>query len=327
MTLDDTLVRDIEEKILKAERILLISHRRPDADTIGANLSMRRALTRLGKKVVSACHDEITFENYFLPDVYVYTQDFGDLNQYDLVITVDCGDSKITDYHNDYTNLLSSNTNLINIDHHVSNDLFGQINLVRSDFASTTEILFCLYNQLGWKIDKDMATLLLAGLYFDTGSFKHDNTSVHVLKVAAELMEKGAKAELIAKQMFRVIPIPVMKAWGRVFERAKMNDQNIVTSFITIDEIKDIDGATDDIKGSDLITYLNSIPGARFSMLLSEKKGLVKGSFRTSRDDVDVAKIAKKMFKGGGHKKAAGFAVPGKLMISDNGRIEIKEEA
>jgi len=325
MILDHSVVNQIHRKIIQADRILIISHRRPDADTIGANLSLRKALLSMGKEVISACRDEIGIENYFLPDVYVYRQNFGKPEDYDLIITVDCGDSKITEYHKDYEDLFSGKYPIINIDHHVSNDYFGDINLVRADFASTTEILYMLLRHFKVKIDSDMATLLLAGLYYDTGSFKHDNTTVRVLEIAAKLTGLGAKASYIAKNMFRKIPVPTLKVWGKVFERIQINDDKIVSSMVTTEEIKERGGNEDDIKGADLISYINSIPEARFSMLLTEKHGVVKGSFRTSRNDTDVAKIAKKYFQGGGHKKAAGFSVPGKLYINDNRRMIIKE--
>jgi len=324
MILDDSIVNQIQRKILKANRILIISHRRPDADTIGANLSLRKALLSLGKEVVSACHDDIGLENYFLPDVYVYRKDFGHPSDYDLIITVDCGDSKITEYHKEYPDLFSGKYPMINIDHHVSNDYFGEINLVRADFASTTEILYMLLKHFRIKIDAQMATLLLAGLYYDTGSFKHDNTTVRVLEIASKLTTLGAKAAYIAKNMFRQIPVPTLKVWGKVFERIKVNNRQIVSSMITTEEIKERGGDVDDIKGADLISYINSIPNTKFSMLLTEKQGIVKGSFRTSRNDIDVAKIAKKYFQGGGHKKAAGFAVPGRLYIDKDKRMIVE---
>jgi len=325
MNLSLDLVNKIQRKIEEADNILLISHRRPDADTIGSVLSMRRALLKMKKKVKAACHDEIGEENSFLPDIYTYVQNIGKLEDYDLIITLDCGDSKITNYHFDYPDLFSGNYPIINIDHHISNDNFGEINLVEPKLASTTQILFQLYSMLNIKIDKDMATLLLAGLYFDTGSFKHDNTTVEVLETAARLTSLGAKAGFIAKNMFRTIPVPTLKVWGKAFQRIKVNKRQIASTMITSKEILDLEGDPEDIKGADLITYINSIPGIKFSMLLTERNGLVKGSFRTANDNIDVAQIAKKYFNGGGHKKAAGFAVPGKLYLKEEKRGIIED--
>jgi len=325
MELDLKVVSAIARKIEKANKILIISHRRPDPDTIGANLSLAFALRRMGKAVISACHDDIGEECFFLPYVYTYRRDFGKPEDYDLIITVDCGDSKITEYQKEYPDLFSKKYPIINIDHHVSNDFFGDINLVRSDFASTTEILFCLYDDLKIKIDAQMATLLLSGLYYDTGSFKHDNTSVRVLKIAAVLTSLGADAANIAKNMFGIIPVSTLKVWGKVFERTNINDKKIVSSMIKNEEIILLGGNPDDIKGAELISYLNSIPGAKIAMLLTEKMGVLKGSFRTGSDTIDVAKIAKTYFEGGGHQKAAGFSVPGRLEYVGN-RRQIMED-
>ena len=321
MNLDISILNRIGEKIEKANKILLISHRRPDADTIGAVLSMRRYLLSLKKKVTTACHDEIGSEHFFLPDVYCYVQNFGNPANYDLIITLDCGESKITDFHKEIPDLFSGKYPVINIDHHVSNDNFGMINLVQTNFSSTSEIMYFFLKHFKGTIDKETANLLLAGLYYDTGSFKHDNTSVQVLEVAANLCNYGANAAYVAKKMFGIIPVPTLKVWGKALSRVKINQKQIVSSMITDQDIEETGANIDDLKGADLITYINSVPESKFAMLLTEKKGLVKGSFRTSRDDIDVAAIAKKYFQGGGHKKASGFAVPGRLYANEGKRL------
>lgn len=297
------------------EKILILSHRRPDADTIGGAISMYKALSRLGKKITLACKDQLHLDLYFMPYVYLYTQNFGKPTDYDLIIVVDCGDATMTLFHKEFPDIWSCGVPVINIDHHRTNDLFGSVNIVKPTAASTTLMLYFLYKKLRWEIDNEMANLLFAGLSFDTGHFKHDNTTVEVLEVAGELVEKGANPTYIAKYLFNSIPTNTLKVWGEAMKRIKINNYDVASTLMTEDDATKHKADKDALKTSELVSYINSIPEAKFCLVLSENKGLVKGSMRTQRDDVDVSEIANKCFGGGGHKKAAGFAIRGKLHI------------
>ena len=300
-----------------SNNILVLSHRRPDGDAIGANLALRIALERIGKKVISASIDPINLEYFFMPGVYLFVQDFGKPEDYDLIITVDCGDSYMTDYHKKFPNIWRCGVPVVNIDHHKTNDHFGTINFVKTDAASATHILFFFFQALKWKITYDMAHLLMIGLSFDTGHFKHDNTTPEVLYVASKLMEKGARVDSLSKNLYKNISVPTLKVWGKALSRIKMNDLKIVSTMMTIEDVESSGANIDELKGAELVTYITGVPDSKFSLLLSEKEGLVKGSLRTQNDDVDVSEIASKFFNGGGHKKAAGFAVSGKIRVSD----------
>lgn len=303
-------LHDIKTLLQTAHRIVIISHRGPDGDTLGANLALKHALKQWGKNVISACVDAPPEYSFMLDGIFEFVNDF-DLANIDLVIAVDCGAHYLMKFDETKPELLEKKIPLINIDHHQSNDRFGTHNLVDDEAAACALILYDLLIEWGFTITRDMATALMMGLYFDTGSFMHSNTTPKVMETAAQLMNRGADMKRIVKALFHTNPIPQLHLWGRVLSRTRLSEKHAVVSVATSRDYAECQADPDHLSG--VIDYLNSVPESRFSVLLSEdQKGNVKGSFRTQSDDVDVGELAA-LFGGGGHKKAAGFTIKGKL--------------
>jgi phosphoesterase RecJ-like protein len=307
------LYQDFLELVKDSFRILIISHRKPDGDTLGAACVLKMGLQRnLGKEQVTlACIDEVGERFKFIPGVDAFVRDFGDLKSYDLVIVVDCGAHYMTKYHETYPELLSGKTPLINIDHHASNDMFGSLNIVDEFSASATVIIYKMFKFLGWKISADMATGLLAGLYNDTGSFMHSNTDKEVYDVSADLVALGANFSLIAKSIFKTNPVSTLKVWGRALDRVQLTEKGFLLSVVTAKDLQECGADSEDLSG--VVDVLNSVPNSNFTAMISEDgKGNVKGSFRTNKEEVDLLPIVEKL-GGGGHRKAAGFTIKGSL--------------
>lgn len=302
----------IEAKKLvdQARNVLVISHRKPDPDTLGAAVAMRLWLGFLGKNVGLACVDKPGRDFDFLPCIAEFKKSF-ELADFDLVVIVDAGASYMTDFHLKYEDLFSGRVPIINIDHHASNDYFGKVNIVDPQAASTTVIIYRMMTALGVVIDADIATALLTGIYGDTGSFMHSNTDGEVYKVAADLLACGAAIADISRSLFSTKKVSTLKLWGKVLEKAQLTEDNVVMSVIREGEYDDPEENPEQLSG--VIDYLSMVPNAKFAVLLNEdRKGNVKGSFRTRKGDIDVAKIAA-VFGGGGHAKASGFMLPGRL--------------
>lgn len=303
---------EAKEILDHAKRVLILSHRHPDADTIGANLALRQALESPGKSVVSACIDPLPQNSLFLKDAEKFVQDFPP-KDFDVFVTVDCGAHYMTRFHEKYPEILEKKIPLINIDHHASNDLFGTVNIVDIEAASATQVLFQFLKFLQIPLDQHIATCLLHGLYFDTGSFMHSNVTPEVLRIASELMWQGADFRRIVKEQFQTMPISQLKIYGRVFDRISITPRKLTRSFITHRDYQECGAKPEDTTGA--IDYLNAIPDGRFCSLIShDGDGKIKGSFRTRDDSIDLSKLAG-LLGGGGHKKAAGFSIPGKLSI------------
>ena len=222
-----------KQLILGAQRILIISHKNPDADSIGANLAIREALENIGKTVTSTSVDPVPESCLFLRKAEAYVRYFK-LEDFDLVITVDCGSHKLMAFHETMPDLLDRNkVKLINIDHHPSNDNFGNANIVMAQTPATCFILFVLFSYYGWSITPTMATSLLQGLYYDTGSFMHSNTTADSLRIAARLKALGADLERSVKEQFHTASISKLRLWGRALERATLNEKQAVVTAVT----------------------------------------------------------------------------------------------
>lgn len=308
--LDEAVVEQIKQKIIAAKKTLLIAHKNPDGDTLGAALAFCWYLKGLAKEVDVACFNEPGEALQFLPGVEGMIYEIDDA-QYDLIFSFDSADPKLSGFDKSHPEIFSRRDRHINIDHHMSNLMYAGINLVVTDCASTTQVLFYLFSHFKAIFTRDIATCLLTGLYTDTGSYMHQNTTSDTLRVGAELMSYGADLSSISKYVFHTKPVNQLRLWGRVLGRAKLTDDQVVVSAITQADLNELNSNKDQLSGA--IEFLKYVPGIRYAEILSEEEGgRVKGSLRTIRDDVDVSAIASG-YGGGGHVKAAGFSIPGKL--------------
>lgn len=298
------------QKFNEANKILCISHKRPDGDTLGASMALYHTFKAMGKEVDLACIDDISERYFFLEGIKKFVKAFNYLD-YDLICVSDAGASYMTKFHEIYPDLFSGNVSVINLDHHASNDNFGTINIVDVNSASTTVLIYKLFTFLNIPILPVVATALLCGIYNDTGSLMHGNTTLEVFEITGKLVELGGKVNIVAKNLFKSTPVKQLKVWGKVLERLTLSDNGVVASVITQNDLNELEAKSDDTSG--VVDFMNAVPGSKFTVLLNEdEKGNVKGSFRTRRDDVDLAFLASK-FGGGGHKKAAGFTMPGRI--------------
>lgn len=304
------LYGQIQAKVKEVSNILIVSHRKPDADTLGSAVALKIWIDSLGRASTLACIDKPSSSFSYLPFVDLFVMDF-ELSSFDLIIIPDSGASYMTNFHIKYPNFFTSGIPIVNIDHHASNDLFGDINLVDSDAPSVTTILYRFFKCIGFEIDEGMATALLGGIYGDTGGFMHSNTSAEVFEIASDLLAKGARIAEITSCLFGSNQVSTLRLWGKVLENARITGENVVMSVVKDDDYVAAGATPEQLSG--VIDYLNMIPDSKFAVLINEdRNGNVKGSFRTRQANVDLSRIAA-VFGGGGHSKASGFSVPGKL--------------
>lgn len=231
---------------------------------------------------------------------------------FDLIITFDTGNLEHLGPIYDRNAEMFFKVPVINIDHHASNTDFGQVNLVDIVAASTTEVLLGLMEEIEKKyqkkfINEDIATLLLAGLITDTGSFQHANTSPHSMETAARLLDMGARQQEIIKNIYKTKKLSTLKLWGVVLSRVE-NDPiyRLVWSSITKQDLTET-GASSEESETILDDLLTNAPGAELIMLFKyNDDGYVSVSMRSTTNSVDVGKICQEM-GGGGHVRAAGF--------------------
>lgn len=295
----------------KAKRIACICHRGPDGDAIGAVVGMALLLEQqYPEKIISMhCVDPV-------PDTFLFMSGAKRIvlpptfQEGDAAVVVDCAEPKMTEMQLSHPQLFDGTVPLLMIDHHPGNPLFGTVNILVPQAASTCEIIVSLADALEWEIDNDIATALLTGVYTDTGGLLHSNTTPGVYRAVGRLLRAGARQQMIVTAVFRTAKLSTLKLWGRVLEKISVTEEGGAISAVTEGDFRATGADYSELAGA--IDYVNAVPGMRFSMVLSERDGKVKGSLRTLRDDVDVAAMAGNL-SGGGHKRAAGFAVSGKL--------------
>lgn len=323
MRISEHIAEQVADQIHSARRIGLIMHRNPDGDTAGAALAMYEMLSTMGKIPEVFCADPVPESFYFLPNNETLIHHF-EPDRYDLVMIFDCGAPHMSHLHETYPEIFNGQYPLVNVDHHPSNDGFGKWNLVDIHSASTTQILTHLFNYLNWKITPRIATCLMTGLYTDTGSLKHSNADAEVHRVAAYLLKKGARLRDIVRYIFQNKSIGTLKLWGRVLGRISQTPDQITISTVSEKDFAETGTERSDLEG--VVDYLNAVPNAKFSLLLTELKDKVKGSLRTLRDDIDLTAVAGQL-GGGGHKKASGFTVAGKLQLQTRFQIITEDQS
>ncbi|MCF7846162.1 MAG: bifunctional oligoribonuclease/PAP phosphatase NrnA [Candidatus Peribacteraceae bacterium] len=317
MELNPKQISKFEDALLSARKILLLTHKNPDGDALGGLLALFQVLQKAGRDVTAACLDPAPESLKFLPESEKIVNEF-DANEFDLVIVLDCGDVHQTGFDKSKPELFDGSRKLVKIDHHPVASEFGDVQIVEPYFCATSSILTRLFEQLEIPIPPDVATCLLTGISTDTGSFRHSNTKPQTLRLAAQLLRKGANNSAIAKNVYRSTPLPALKLWGSVLRSLRQTDEGVTLAVAQRKDFESAGARDEDIAG--VVDYVNAVPNAKFSILLSERGGLVKASLRTLDEDTDVAAIAQK-FGGGGHVKAAGFAVPGRLEKETRWRV------
>lgn len=313
MTHEKSLIDEKQLEAFKAHlksnpRMILITHANPDGDAIGSITGLYEGLRSLGVNVKAACIDETPEFLKFCPFSNELDTDF-DENEFNSVFFLDCGAKTMTKFQDYKERILSDKMFKLNLDHHPTNDLWGEVNFVATNAASSTQIVFELLKKLGAKISPKVATCLLTGLYTDTGSFMHQNTSPAAYRAASELVKYGGNVQAIAKNIFHAHEFKKLKLWGKVLQDLYVTKDGAAIVGVPRKEYEALGAKREDLSG--VIDYINSMEEARYSVLLSEdEKGNVKASLRTRKPDVDVKALAEK-FGGGGHVKAAGFTVKG----------------
>ncbi|MDQ1284197.1 MAG: hypothetical protein QG620_545 [Patescibacteria group bacterium] len=301
--------------IKETDSILLFAHSRPDGDTVGSVLALKNYIRSLGKKVDIACFDP--FPSYLLPLIKESFEFPEHLNIFDykLIIAADSverGFQKILP-------LLDSSQVTALIDHHPDITIQGDINIIDPNYSSVCEIIYNFFTKNEIEINRETATYLLLGILSDTGTFQHSNTTPRVMEIASQLMKKGAPMSKIVDTTFANKKISTLKLWGKAFEKAKINSANgMIASVLTKEELEECDASTEDI--AQVAGILNTVPGTKFSLILSEREGgIVKGSLRSEEyKGVDVSKVAAS-FGGGGHRLASGFEMKGKIVETEEG--------
>lgn len=235
---------------------------------------------------------------------------FEEGSSYDLIVVLDSAELPLLGtIYSENVDLFNS-IPILNVDHHVSNTKFGQMQLIDPNAASATEVLYLWFTatpQWKEKITPDIATLLLTGLITDTRSFQNPNTTPRSLEIAANLLDLGARQQEIIQHVYKTKPLSTLKIWGRALNRIQVDPvSRIVWSLVSREDLQEM-GATSKETHGILDELISTVPDADVHALFTEvEEGGCKVSLR-SGTAIDVNLIAGRLFGGGGHARAAGF--------------------
>jgi phosphoesterase RecJ-like protein len=314
---NEILHNKIFNKIKEAENILLVTHEKPDVDAVSSVCAFIDLLERLKKPYFAYCFDAPPRQFDFLPYLEKISAQKNALNfnNYDLIIIFDCGGMGRTKLTDEITNR-SKHQFIVEIDHHIKVGSYADLELRDPEKASTTELVYNFFKANKIRINKNVANCVLAGILTDSGNFIYAATTGRTIKIASEMLSRGANLVRIMESTLRNKNLPALKIWGKAMSRTRINKKyNIAFTVLTLDDIGDLN--EEDLEG--IPNFLGNLHNVKAIMLLREQKdGTIKGSFRSAHGNTNVAMLAQ-VLGGGGHVKAAGFTVEGRLEMTENG--------
>lgn len=297
-----SIIGQIFEALEKSKNIYLSSHINPDGDSIGSLMALGLALEQLGKNVNFIKTDTIPATFEFLPAIDKL-QKFDKIEA-DILFILDCGSK---DRIGEYKKIIDEAKLVINIDHHLDNDNFGDINLVDPQRASTGEIVYDVIRGLGLDLNKDIASYLYTAISMDSGRFMYDKVDHRTHEIVSNLIQEGIDKDEININLYQKRSMPATKLFIEALSSLKTyREDKIATIKVTQDSIKRTNTKIDETDG--LISFVRDIDTVEVACLLKElSEKEIKLSLR-SKKTVDVSRICN-IFNGGGHKRAAGCTI------------------
>lgn len=290
------------------QRFLVLTHYRPDGDAVGSQLAVAILLTQLGKQVAAWNEDPLPAKYRFLPQSHLITRPPEAPQDFDVVVAVD---TSTWQRLGTAAQRIGRRQALVNVDHHVSNDQFGDVNWVDPQAAATGLLVFELIRRGGFVLGSDIATSLYAAIATDTGNFTYANTTPAALRAAADLVEAGVNVGELCRHVYESYPLARLHLLQMTLADLTLADHNRIAYYWVTNEMLQRSGARrEDTEG--LIDYARSLEGVLVAVLFEElpEPNKFRMSLRSKHPKVDVNRIARH-FGGGGHPEAAGARLSG----------------
>lgn len=291
--------------IAEAQRLLFFLHISPDGDSIGSTLAMVRSLRQVGKTAIAVGVDPVPRIYRFLAGWNTLFVPFYEVEgEWDLAVFLDCGDLKRVGAAQPLVGRARHN---LNIDHHTTNEAYGEYNFLDFSAAAVGEVAYRLLRELNYPIDTDAATCIYTSIVTDTGGFRYDSTGPNTHRIAAELIELGIKPYEVTSAVFENESLARLGLLSRALGTIQHDPLGRVAWITVTREMMEQAGAHDeDTEG--IVNYARSIAGVEVGLLFREgDDGHIRVNMR-SRRRVDVGRVALQ-FGGGGHARAAGCTV------------------
>lgn len=291
--------------IERANKIVLSSHVNPDGDNVGSTLGLYHALKRTNKDITILLDDDLPDNLGMMKglDLYQKPQD-GQIIECDLLIILDVDVDRIGKVKD------VVKAPILNIDHHISNTKVSDYCYVDADAAATAQIVYSLIKEMNWNITPECATCIYTGLCSDTGFFRYSNTTPYTLRVAADLLEAGARPDKIS-EIFDARSFSSVKAAGKAIDTIELYHDGKIALMVIDKALKQ---SADNTEG--FVNFARNIRGVDVAVMIKYADDEVTRVSMRSKS-VNVSKIAQNI-GGGGHIRAAGATVNKNLNDAKN---------
>jgi len=304
-----TQIEKIAKAIKKSDNFLITSHINPEGDSLGSQLAMANLLKSLDKKFFILDHDKVPAHYRFLPGIKAVKEKIpAGMKKIDVALVLDCPNLRRTGRVKSAVKRAGS---IVNIDHHVSNEKFGDINWVERDASSAGEMVYKLYKKLGCEITKETALCLYIAILTDTGSFNYSNTSSITHEIVSDLLGYGIIPSDVSRSIYESKSLKDLKLLGKVLAGLKVTAGGKI-AYLSVSKRLFSETKTKPAACENFVNFARSVQGVTVAIFFREdmkKKNNFHVSFR-SNTAADVNKIAS-FFGGGGHKSASGCTVSG----------------
>ena len=300
--------QQIAELLRSQDSFLILTHYRPDGDAVGSQLALALLLKNLGKQVEAWNDDEVPAKFRFLPHSNLITRPPAEPKDFDVVIAIDTSTWQRV---GSTAQRIRTRKHFVNIDHHVSNEKFAEVNWIVPKAPASGQIAFDLIKHGGFKLTREIATCLFAAISTDTGSFSYGSTTSESLRAAAELVDTGINVGEICRHVYESYPYARLMLLQKALAHLQLADRNRVAyTWVTTEMFEESGAKREDTEG--LIDYARAIDGVLVAILFEEttEPGKTRISLRSKHPKLDVNSVARR-FGGGGHREAAGARISG----------------
>jgi phosphoesterase RecJ-like protein len=286
-----------------------MSHARPDGDALGCTIAMALCLRQLGKEVTAWNEDGVPEKFRYLPDHEIVQRPPAEPQKFEVAIVLD---NAVRNRAGKAIEAVAHADTWINLDHHVTNDGYADLNYIDAKSPATGQILFELFRGHDLPLTYAMADNLFAAISTDTGSFQYPNTTARTYEIGAELVKAGVNVGELSQKMYESHPRRRLELLRALLNVLRFTSNDRVASFaLSAETARNLGAQPEDTEG--LIDYIRSIQGVVAAAFFEEiGDGRIRVSLRSKSPKVDVSKVCGQ-FGGGGHILAAGARVKGSL--------------
>ena len=290
-----------------AQKIVVVTHVSPDGDAFGSMLGLVNGLLSLGKQVDCAVDEGIDDYMSFLPNSEMVQSKLTE-GEWDVLISTDASDEQRTGECGAYARAHSNK--VINLDHHATNTLFGDVYLIDSTAVSATEVVFRWFETMNLPFDKKIALPLLTGLVTDTLGFRTSSVTADTLSIAQKLMSAGASLAEVTARTLDNRPFDAIRIWRYALATAELHEEGVLSAHVTLENAKEV-GMTE-ANDLGLVGFLVKVDEAMIAVVFKEVEGGKINVSMRAKTGFNVSQVAFAL-GGGGHIQASGATIDGTL--------------